>query len=424
MLLIDTILENIEFTKKKLKKKLFINFNIIDNIKKLNNIKKNTRHKLNLLLSEKHSLAKQINSLIKEKKNKEIQFVKNQTLELKKNIKKLQNNLIYTTEQIHNLLCEIPNFPHESVPEGTNYTDNEIIFHNQKKIIISNKSLTHWELAKKYQLIDFELGTKISGKGFPVYLGKGAKLQRALIQFFLEYNSHQGYKEILPPFIVNKTSSFATGQLPDKENQMYHIKNDDLYLIPTSEVPITNLYRNILLSENDLPILNTAYSPCFRREAGNYGKKVRGLNRLHQFEKVEIVRIEHPDHSYEALKKMMNLVKKLIEKLELPYRILRLCGGDMSFSSALTYDFEVWSGAQKKWLEVSSISNFETFQSNRLNLKYKCNIKKKNKLCHTLNASALALPRIYAAILENNQSKDGIVIPKVLHRYTGFKIIN
>lgn len=424
MLLINTILENIESTQKKLKKKLFINFDIINEIQQVYNTKNTTQHKLNLLLSQKKNFAKKINYLIKEQKNKEIQIIKNQILELKKNIKILQNNLIDYKAKIYQLLSEIPNLPHENVPEGSNYKDNKIIFQNKKKIIIPNTPLKHWELSKKYQLINFELGTKITGKGFPVYLDKGAKLQRALIQFFLEYNSNQGYKEIAPPFIVNKTSSFSTGQLPDKENQMYHITNDDLYLIPTSEVPITNLYRNMLFSENDLPILNTSYSPCFRREAGSYGKKVRGLNRLHQFDKVEIVRIEHPDQSYAALDKMINLIKKLIEQLELPYRILCLCGGDMSFSSAITYDFEVWSGGQKKWLEVSSVSNFETFQSNRLNLKYKCKLKNKNKLCHTLNGSALAIPRIYAAILENNQSKDGIIIPKILHPYTKFKIIN
>lgn len=422
MLLINQLLEDITLNKTKLKKKFFKNLNILEEIQKLNDLRKKKEYDLNLILSKKNEFAKKINILLK-KKDKNIELIKRHTIELKKIKKKIKTELINNNHQIHQLLSQIPNLPHDSVPEGQNYTNNKIIFQNKKKINITDDSLTHWDLSKKYQLIDFELGVKITGPGFPVYLEKGAKLQRALIQFFLEYNSNQGYKEILPPFIVNKKSSFATGQLPDKEQQMYYIENDDLYLIPTSEIPITNLYRNILLNESDLPILNTSYSPCFRREAGSYGKKTRGLNRLHQFEKVEIVRIEHPKKSYKALEKMIKLIQTLLEKLELPYRILRLCGGELSFSSALTYDFEVWSAAQKKWLEVSSASNFETFQSNRLNLKYKCKIEKKNKLCHTLNASALALPRIYAAILENNQSKNGIKIPKILHQYTGFEII-
>ena len=326
-------------------------------------------------------------------------------------------------QKLHELLVLIPNLPHESVPEGKHAEDNVVEKTGGVVPEFSFEALPHWELAKKYDLIDFELGVKITGAGFPVYKGKGARLQRALISFFLDNAREAGYLEIQPPYVVNAASGYGTGQLPDKEGQMYHCNEDDLYLIPTAEVPVTNIYRDVILNENDLPIKNTAYSACFRREAGSYGKDVRGLNRLHQFDKVEIVRIDTPEHSYESLKEMVDYVQTLVDKLELPWRILRLCGGDMSFTSALTFDFEVFSAAQQRWLEVSSVSNFESYQANRLKCRYKGN-DKKTQLCHTLNGSALALPRIVAALLENNQTPEGIRIPKALVPYIGFDFID
>ncbi len=317
----------------------------------------------------------------------------------------------------------LPNLPHESVPQGKGAEDNEVVKSGGEIPQLAKNALPHWELAQKYNLIDFELGVKITGAGFPVYRGKGSQLQRALINFFLDENRKAGYEEIQPPLVVNEDSGFGTGQLPDKEGQMYHVTGDNLYLIPTAEVPVTNIYRDVILDAKDLPVKNTAYSACFRREAGSYGKDVRGLNRLHQFDKVEIVQIAHPEKSYEILEEMVRHVATLVEKLELPYRILRLCGGDMSFTSALTYDFEVWSAAQQKWLEVSSVSNFEAFQANRLKLRYRDENSKKPQPAHTLNGSALALPRIVAALLENNQTPDGIKIPKALVPYTGFEMI-
>ncbi len=320
-------------------------------------------------------------------------------------------------------MYQIPNIPNQLVPKGNSEEDNITTFEEGTIPNLFEGALPHWELAKKYDIIDFELGTKITGAGFPVYKGKGAKLQRALIAYFLDKNSDAGYTEIQPPLLVNEESGFGTGQLPDKEGQMYHIGNDDLYLIPTSEVPLTNIYRDVLLKENDFPICNTAYTPCFRREAGSYGAHVRGLNRLHQFDKVEIVRIEHPDKSYEALELMVDHIKGILQELGMPYRILRLCGGDLGFTSALTYDFEVFSTAQDRWLEISSVSNFESFQANRLKLRFK-NKDGKSELAHTLNGSSLALPRVLAALLENFQTKDGIKIPDVLVKYTGFELIN
>ena len=334
----------------------------------------------------------------------------------------MQQNLSETEEKLKLALYEVPNIPNDLVPVGTNEEDNLELFKHTAHENIINNALPHWELTKKYDLIDFELGVKITGAGFPVYKGKGARLQRSLVQYFLDKNAEAGYMEIVPPFVVNEASGYGTGQLPDKEGQMYYINEDKLYLIPTSEVPVTNMYRDVLLNENQLPIKLTAYSPCFRREAGSYGKDVRGLNRLHQFEKVEIVRIEKSENSYEALEEMVEHVKSLLESLQLTYRILRLCGGDLGFTSAITYDFEVWSAAQERWLEVSSVSNFETFQANRLKLRYKS--EGKNQLCHTLNGSSLALPRVLAALLENHQSEEGIKIPKVLVPYTGFDLIN
>lgn len=422
MLLVKYIRENLELTKKKLKNKKFQNIELISQILELDDTRRITQYELDAILRKIKFISKQIGMLLKEGKKEEVNSIKTTIFRLKEISDKLKNNLFQNKKKLFELLSQVPNLPHESVPKGKNSSDNEIVLEKKNKVFFSFNSMTHWELSKKYKLIDFDLGAKVTGSGFPVYIGKGARLQRALIHFFLDFNSKKGYREILPPFLVNELSAFGTGQLPDKEEQMYYIQNDNLYLIPTSEIPVTNLYRDVLLLEKDLPILNTSYSPCFRREAGSYGKEVRGLNRLHQFEKVEIVRIEKPENSYEALEEMVLLVKELIEKLELSYRILKLCEGNMSFSSALTYDFEVWSPIQKKWLEVSSVSNFETFQSNRLNLRYKS--KEKIQLCHTLNASALALPRVYAALLENNQSEKGIQIPKALQSYTGFELIN
>lgn len=421
MLVINYIRDNLEITKNKLNKRQFHNIEIIDQVLKLDNLKKKNQYQLDLILQKINKFSKEIASLIKKKNEEKINLIQNEVLNLKIESKKIKIKIKKYKKKIYDLLLIIPNLPHSLVPEGQKYKDNIVIFENKKNTLKLSKYLKHWELAKKYNLINFELGAKVAGEGFPVYLGKGAKLQRALISFFLDYNSKKGYKEVIPPFLSNEISAFSTGQLPDKENQMYYINHDKLYLIPTSEVPITNLYRNSIFSESELPILITGYSSCFRRESGNYGKNVRGLNRLHQFEKVEIVRIEKPENSYAALEKMVSLVKELIEKLELPYRILKLCIGELNFCSAITYDIEVWSVAQKMWLEVSSISNFESFQSNRLKLRYKDGIK--TKLCHTLNGSALALPRIYAAILENNQTISGIKIPSILQPYTGFSFI-
>lgn len=422
MLQVAYIKDNKEKVLAGLKKRNFGKLELIDEIISLDESRKKIQFDLDSQLSEMNKISKDIGNLMKEGKKNEAENAKSQTLSLKESTKKLQQNLSETEEKLKLALYEVPNIPNDLVPVGTNEEDNLEVFKHTAHENIINNALPHWELTKKYDLIDFELGVKITGAGFPVYKGKGARLQRSLVQYFLDKNAEAGYMEIVPPFVVNEASGYGTGQLPDKEGQMYYINEDKLYLIPTSEVPVTNMYRDVLLNENQLPIKLTAYSPCFRREAGSYGKDVRGLNRLHQFEKVEIVRIERSENSYEALEEMVEHVKSLLESLQLTYRILRLCGGDLGFTSAITYDFEVWSAAQERWLEVSSVSNFETFQANRLKLRYKS--EGKNQLCHTLNGSSLALPRVLAALLENHQSEEGIKIPKVLVPYTGFDLIN
>ena len=404
------------------KKRNFDAKNVIDNLLNEDKNRREIQVKLDNKLFESNQLTKEIGKLYKDGKTNEANKKKSLSLKIKNESKNLVEKLSNCEQSIKELQYKIPNIPNIRVPNGKSSTDNKIIFESNKK----NKSsvgLTHWELAKKYNLISFDLGSKISGSGFPVYIGKGAKLQRALINYFIDFNTKEGYEEIQVPLLVNSKSANSTGQLPDKDDQMYHIAKDNLYLIPTSEVPVTNIYRNTLLNLKQLPIKMTSYTPCFRREAGSYGSDVRGLNRLHQFDKVEIVRIENPECSYDALDKMLNHVKKLLHSLELPYRILNLCGGDLGFTSAITYDFEIFSSAQNKWLEVSSVSNFETFQSIRLKLKFR-DINGKNQFAHTLNGSSLALPRVMAGILENNQTNDSIKIPKVLIPYTNFKLIN
>lgn len=420
MLQVAFIKENKQVVLEGLKKKNFSNLELVDQVVSLDETRKKTQFDLDSQLAESNKISKEIGSLIKEGKKEEAEKAKAKTADLKESTKELQQKLSDLENQIQEILYQIPNIPNNAVPFGKSENDNEVVFQNDIKTKLPEKPLPHWELAKKYNLIDFELGVKITGAGFPVYRGKGARIQRALTQFFLDRNADAGYEEIVPPFVVNEASGYGTGQLPDKEGQMYFVNEDKLYLIPTAEVPVTNIYREVIV--NELPIKNTAYSPCFRREAGSYGKDVRGLNRLHQFEKVEIVRIEKPENSYAALDEMITHVKSLLEDLQLPYRILRLCGGDLSFTSAITYDFEVWSAAQEKWLEVSSVSNFETFQANRLKLRYR-NEEGKTQLCHTLNGSSLALPRVLAALLENHQTEDGIKIPEVLVPYTRFEKI-
>ena len=370
-----------------------------------------------------NQMAAQIGALMKQGKKDEANEAKAQVAQLKTSNKDIDDQLSGIEAQIKEILLSVPNVPYEGVPEGKTADDNVVEKTGGDMPELGDDALPHWDLAKKYNLIDFDLGVKITGAGFPVYIGKGARLQRALIPFFLDEANQAGYTEIQPPYVVNEASGLGTGQLPDKEGQMYHCQVDDFYLIPTAEVPVTNIYRDVIIPGDALPKKNCAYSACFRREAGSYGKDVRGLNRLHQFDKVEIVRIEKPENSYAALEEMKDHVQGLLEKLELPWHILRLCGGDMSFTSAITFDFEVWSGAQKRWLEVSSVSNFETYQANRLKCRFRGE-DKKTRLCHTLNGSALALPRIMAALLENNQTPEGIKVPKVLQKYTGFDIIN
>jgi len=384
--------------------------------------RKATQTKLDSTLAESNSISKEIGNLYKSGKAAEAAKLKEKTLQLKEDAKLLNETLQTATGQLFEVLYQIPNVPHAMVPAGTNEEDNQEIYREGDIPTLHKGAQPHWELAKKYDLIDFELGNKITGAGFPVYKGKGARLQRALIAYFLDKNTKAGYTEFQLPHLVNEASAYGTGQLPDKEGQMYHIQNDDLYVIPTAEVPATNLFRDEILAENDLPIKVTGYTPCFRREAGSYGAHVRGLNRLHQFDKVEILRVEHPSKSYEALDDMVKHVKMILKELKLPYRILRLCGGDLGFTSALTYDFELFSTAQDRWLEISSVSNFETFQANRLRLRYR-NRNNKTELCHTLNGSALALPRVLAGILENYQTENGIEIPEVLIPYTGFSSI-
>ncbi len=396
---------------------------IIDKILVFDAKRRNIQKNLDDTLAESNKAAKEIGGLFKQGKIDEANAMKTKTADLKKASKELGDNLDSVSSELNNLLIQLPNLPHPSVPKGNSDADNEMIYEEGTMPQLSDDALPHWELAKKYDIIDFDLGSKVTGAGFPFYKGKGAKLQRALINFFLDRAMDAGYTEFQPPLMVNENSGYGTGQLPDKEGQMYHATVDNLYLIPTAEVPLTNIYRNVILKNKELPIMNVAYSQCFRREAGSYGKDVRGLNRLHQFDKVEMVQIQHPDKSYETLEQMKDYAASLVRALGLPFRILRLCGGDISFTSALTYDFEVFSGAQKKWLEVSSVSNFENFQANRMKLRFK-DADGKTKLAHTLNGSALALPRIVAALLENNQTPEGIKIPEALIPYTGFEIID
>lgn len=422
MLTLKYITENTDEVIARLKKKNFDGSEIINNIAELDERRKITQSAADNFAAELNSLSKEIGMLFKQGKHAEANEAKEKTITLKENISKLTEQHNEIEQKLQDLLVLVPNLPHESVPEGKHAEDNVVERSGGKIPQLHKEAVPHWDLAKKYDLIDFELGVKISGAGFPVYKGKGARLQRALINFFLDNAREAGYLEVQPPYVVNAASGYGTGQLPDKEGQMYHATLDDLYLIPTAEVPVTNIYRDVILEEKELPVKNTAYSACFRREAGSYGKDVRGLNRLHQFDKVEIVRIDTPEHSYKSLTEMVNYVQSLVEKLELPWRILRLCGGDMSFTSALTFDFEVFSAAQQRWLEVSSVSNFESYQANRLKCRYR-NADKKTQLCHTLNGSALALPRIVAALLENNQTPEGILIPKALVEYTGFEMI-
>lgn len=423
MLQINFIRENKEEVIKRLAKKNFDGTTIINQIVEIDEKRRATQVELDNLLAESNKISKEIGELMKSGQKDLAQSLKERTTQIKEVTKDLNENLNDLATQLTELLYTIPNLPAEIVPIGKTPEENLNVFQSGTIPSLFDGALPHWELAKKYDIIDFELGVKITGAGFPVYKGKGAKLQRALISYFLDKNTEAGYKEYQVPLLVNEASGFGTGQLPDKEGQMYFVNEDNLYLIPTAEVPVTNLFRDDLVQESDLPILCTGYTPCFRREAGSYGAHVRGLNRLHQFDKVEIVRIEKPENSYAALDGMVEHVKEILEELKLPYRILRLCGGDMSFASALTYDFEVFSTAQDRWLEISSVSNFETFQANRLKLRYK-DATGKNQLAHTLNGSSLALPRVLAGILENYQTPEGIVIPEVLRKYTGFDIID
>ncbi|MBR4712732.1 MAG: serine--tRNA ligase [Paludibacteraceae bacterium] len=422
MLTLKVITENPEEVVRKLAKKHFEAKDLIAKILELDKVRRSSQAQLDTTLAEINSLSKSVGSLMKEGKKAEAEDVKAKVASLKDTTKSLQENMDKSQEEINSILYTIPNMPYDDVPEGKTAEDNVVEKMGNTIPELGDNALPHWELAKKYDLIDFELGVKISGAGFPVYKGYGARLQRALINFFLDEARNAGYLEIMPPTVVNQASGYGTGQLPDKEGQMYHCEVDDLYLIPTAEVPVTNIYRDVILDEKDLPIKNCAYTQCFRREAGSYGKDVRGLNRLHEFSKIEIVRIDTPEHSKESHKEMLAHVEGLLKKLELPYRILHLCGGDMSFTAATCYDFEVFSAAQKRWLEVSSVSNFDTYQANRLKCRYK-GADKKTQLCHTLNGSALALPRIVAALLENNQTPEGIKIPKALVPYMGCDMI-
>ncbi|TLX77791.1 serine--tRNA ligase [Labilibacter sediminis] len=424
MLTLKFIQENKEELVKRLKVKRFDAEQIVEKIIELDNNRKSTQSEVDQKQAEMNSLSKEIGMLFKQGKVSEANEAKSKTADLKENIKELNNQLNEISKELDVEVVKLPNIPHLSVPEGNSEDDNECVKEGGEIKEIEGEKLPHWELIKKYDIIDFELGTKITGAGFPVYKGKGARLQRALINFFLDEGEKAGYNEVLPPIVVNEDSGFGTGQLPDKEGMMYHATADNLYLIPTAEVPVTNIYRDEVVKEEELPLKNMAYTPCFRREAGSWGSHVRGLNRLHQFDKVEIVQIAHPEKSYEALEGMVAHVENIVNKLGLPYRILRLCGGDISFTSALTFDFEVYSAAQERWLEVSSVSNFENYQANRLKCRYKGKDMKKPELVHTLNGSALALPRIVAALLENNQTPEGIRIPEVLVPYTRFDIIN
>ena len=408
---------------KKLQIRDFDASTFFDELLNKDNNRRKTQKELDGLLKKINQFSKQIGELYNTGKVDKANILKIECTTIKKRVKILQDEYAKAEKNIQDILVQIPNVPHKSVPKGNCETDNKVIRKSEKKLKLIDNAKPHWELANNYNLIDFELGNKITGSGFPVYIDKGAKLQRALISYFLDKNTEVGYTEYIPPNLVNEASGFGTGQLPDKEGQMYYVSEDNLYLIPTAEVPVTNLFRDVILQKNDLPIKCTAYTPCFRREAGSYGKDVRGLNRLHQFDKVEIVQIQSPENSYDTLENMVSHVANILDNLNLPYRITQLCGGDLGFTSSLTYDFEVYSAGQNKWLEVSSVSNFESYQANRLKLRFKDQNGKIN-LCHTLNGSALALPRIFAALIENNQTKKGITIPKVLQSYTGFELLN
>tara|TARA_B100000131_G_scaffold309100_1_gene339171 strand:- start:653 stop:1924 length:1272 start_codon:yes stop_codon:yes gene_type:complete len=423
MLPLSFIRENKDFIKKGLEKRNFPNINIIDQIIELDQKRRSIMLDLETILSSSNKINKEIGLSVKSNKKDNIDELKLKSSKFKNDAKKFQEKLKLIENELFSMRTKVPNIPNEIVPQGKSYDDNEKIFESGEIPELKKDSLYHWDLCKKYDLIDFDLGNKITGSGFPVYKGKGAKLQRALIQYFLDKNIKAGYKEYQIPHVVNETSAFGTGQLPDKDGQMYHVENDKLYLIPTAEVPLTNIFRDKILQLNELPIKLTSYSPCFRREAGSYGKNVRGLNRLHQFDKVEIVRIEEPKNAMSALDSMVNHIKEILNELELPYRIIRLCGSDLGFTSALTYDFEVFSAAQKKWLEISSVSTFNNFQSERLQIRYRDKEGRKN-LVYTLNGSSLALPRVIASLLENFQTEKGIKIPNVITSYTGFDFIN
>ncbi len=424
MLTLKLLREQTQEVIDKLKIKNFDAADIVQKILKVDEERKQTQSKLDNCLAESNKISKEIGLLFKQGKQAEANSAKERTVELKSLSKELSAKLSDLQEEQNQLIVQLPNLPNEQVPPGKGEDDNVEVKRGGAMPELADNMLPHWELAAKYGLIDFELGNKITGSGFPVYTGKGARLQRALISYFLDKAAENGYFEVIPPLLVNEASGFGTGQLPDKEGQMYHAQLDNFYLIPTAEVPVTNIFRDTILGSDDFPIKRVAYTPCFRREAGSYGKDVRGLNRLHQFDKVEIVQISHPNNSYDALSEMVDYVEQLVKSLGLPYRILKLCGGDLSFTSALTFDFEVYSAAQEKWLEVSSVSNFVDYQANRLKLRFKEKGEKKTQLAHTLNGSALALPRIVAALLENNQSEAGIKIPDVLVPYTGFDVIS
>ena len=424
MLSIDTISNNKEETLIGLKKRGFKDLKIIDKIIDLNLSRKKIQQELDQILFESNNISRKISEIFKSGDSGDsVSNLKEKSSDLKLKSKNLSDQLEKTKSDIFELLTNIPNIPDNEVPEGLSVDDNIEVYRSNEKIESDKNLKTHWDLAKEYDIIDFELGSKITGSGFPVYKGKGAKLQRGLINYFLDKNTSAGYTEFQVPHLVNSDSAFATGQLPDKDGQMYHVNEDNFYLIPTAEVPLTNIYRDKILSSDEIPVLLTGYTPCFRREAGSYGSEVRGLNRLHQFDKVEIVRLEHPDNSNQALIDMKEHVKEILGELEIDFRILNLCAGDLGFTSSITYDFEIFSKGQKKWLEISSVSNFKSYQSNRLNLKFK-NKEGKNELLHTLNGSSLALPRVMAGLIENNQTNDGIQIPKVLVPYTGFDLIN
>lgn len=423
MLQLNYIRENRDTVIERLAVKHFKEIGLVDEIISLDEDRRKIQAESDALSGEANAAAKQIGDLMRQGKKEEAEAVKSQSSGYKEQVKQLLDKLSAIEIELNDKIVQLPNLPHQSVPVGVSADDNEVVLTNGEIPALSEDALPHWELLNKYDIVDLELGVKVAGAGFPIYKGKGAKLQRALINFFLDQAAEQGYEEVQVPILVNEESAFATGQLPDKEGQMYYVNNDNLYLIPTAEVPVTNIYRDVIVKEAQFPIKHCAYTPCFRREAGSYGAHVRGLNRLHQFDKVEAVQIVHPEKSYEVLEEMSTYVQGLLQKLELPYRVLRLCGGDMSFTSALTYDMEVYSSAQKRWLEVSSVSNFETYQANRLKVRFK-NSEGKMQLAHTLNGSALALPRIVAAILENNQTDKGIRIPSVLVPYTKFEYID